>query len=34
MAKLNLKDIKRKIQGLKNTKRITNAMKLIAAAKL
>jgi F-type H+-transporting ATPase subunit gamma len=32
MAKLNLKDIKRKIQGLKNTKRITNAMKLIAAA--
>jgi len=34
MAKLNLRDIKRKIQGLKNTKRITNAMKLIAAAKL
>jgi len=34
MAKLNLKEIKRKIQGLKNTKRITNAMKLIAAAKL
>lgn len=34
MAKSNLKDIKRKIQGLKNTKRITNAMKLIAAAKL
>jgi len=34
MAKLNLRDIKRKIQGLKNTKRITHAMKLIAAAKL
>jgi len=34
MAKLNLRDIKKKIQGLKNTKRITHAMKLIAAAKL
>ncbi|AAC07791.1 F0F1 ATP synthase subunit gamma [Aquifex aeolicus] len=34
MAKLSPRDIKRKIQGIKNTKRITNAMKVVSAAKL
>ena len=30
----NLKDIKRKIQSVKNTQQITKAMKLVAASKL
>lgn len=34
MAKLSPRDIRRKIQGIKNTKRITNAMKIVSAAKL
>jgi len=34
MAKLSPRDIKRKIQGIRNTKRITNAMKVVSAAKL
>ncbi|WP_461832165.1 F0F1 ATP synthase subunit gamma [Aquifex sp.] len=34
MAKLSPRDIRRKIQGIKNTKRITNAMKVVSAAKL
>ncbi len=34
MAKLSTRDIKRKIQGIKNTQRITKAMKAVSAAKL
>ena len=34
MPKLSPRDIKRKIQGIKNTRRITNAMKVVSAAKL
>ncbi|SNZ06624.1 ATP synthase F1 subcomplex gamma subunit [Persephonella hydrogeniphila] len=34
MAKLSPRDIKRKIQGIKNTQRITKAMKAVSAAKL
>ncbi|WP_448588428.1 F0F1 ATP synthase subunit gamma [Thermocrinis sp.] len=34
MPKLSPRDIKRKIQGIRNTRRITNAMKVVSAAKL
>ncbi len=34
MPKLSPRDIRRKIQGIKNTRRITNAMKVVSAAKL
>lgn len=34
MAKLSPRDIKRKINGIKNTQRITKAMKAVSAAKL
>jgi F-type H+-transporting ATPase subunit gamma len=34
MAKLSPRDIKRKINGIKNTRRITSAMKMVSAAKL
>ncbi len=34
MAKLSPREIKRKIQGIKNTQRITKAMKAVSAAKL
>lgn len=34
MPKLSPRDIRRKIQGIRNTKRITNAMKVVSAAKL
>lgn len=34
MPKLSPRDIKRKIQGIKNTRRITKAMKVVSAAKL
>ncbi len=34
MAKLSTRDIKSKIKGIKNTQRITNAMKSVSAAKL
>ncbi|MFZ8787065.1 MAG: ATP F0F1 synthase subunit gamma, partial [Thermocrinis sp.] len=31
MPKLSPRDIRRKIQGIKNTRRITNAMKVVSA---
>jgi len=34
MPKLSPRDIRRKIQGIRNTRRITNAMKVVSAAKL
>lgn len=34
MPKLSPRDIRRKIQGIKNTRRITSAMKVVSAAKL